>query len=1059
MSLFAFGRGQCADIVIQPTQTYQTIAGWGHGGGVLGATELVSGLVDPSLADPVNYQYLDYILDDLGLTGSRTWEVGPRIDGTGIDHGDCDVVDWSLFESDTFSTSDATYLLYYQNRILAKGYQPSFYSSPGYPTHASDQKPWVMNHPGERAQQIWASSLYLETNFGLNISYAVIYNEPNFTYSILSDDIKALGPRLLSHGLATTVQYAEAVAPQTDWGYITPVTNDPVMWPYVGRISYHNYGTADPYRSYLRDFASAKGLTTAQTEMGNPTFDDLFNDLTLAGVSYWEVAYSGSSTLVPTGGLTTFTPSATYFRLRELLHYVRPGAVRIGAVSSVPAVRVLAFLQGTAITTVIENTSSSAQTVNLNGLPPGLYGVSQALYGAPSFQELGIHTVGTNSTLSVTNMTGNSAVTTVYPYAGTNLPPTIEVWGVNPGYLAAPTNTATLSVTASDPELNPLTYHWSVTNQPAGANALLATPNSTTTAVSGLTVPGTYIFNIDVEDAVNTSSKEVYLAVYDTNPPPVLGQSGFRIAAPYGLVFGNPTNTTHAYIELPTSAVTLQVGIADLANSDFTGRGTWSVVSQPPGANVGLSSTVYIYVSIRANVTNMTVPGDYVFQVNVTNPGQPDLTAQIICTVNPATSPPVISSITASPPSLTLPASSLQLSAVTSGSTNQPLRHWWVVKSAPPGAQLLFDHQGLTNTTVSNVVMPGSYTLTLRAFDDLHETTQDKTFTVSAATGAPVITSAAAAFVVLGNAFSYTITASGSPSGFNAMGLTPGLTSNNGVIAGTPTIAGTYNIQLVATNGSGAGYGNLTLTVALPLPVITSSAIADGFVNTAFSYTVQAINVATGFGANGLPPALALDPVQGTITGTPTNAGTFDVTITATNSTGVTTAPLTILIYNGTAPVPGITSALTATGSVGAAFSYAITATNNPTSFFAISLPAGLVFNPVSGRIFGIPSVQGNFPVTIRASNGGGTGSASLALTIGPEPQPAFDAVAMRNGLALSFLTLTNRLYSVEWIDNLPGTNWLDLTNGIPGDANIQMVIDPVTNAPTRFYRLKVQTP
>ncbi len=58
----------------------------------------------------------------------------------------------------------------------------------------------------------------------------------------------------------------------------------------------------------------------------------------------------------------------------------------------------------------------------------------------------------------------------------------------------------------------------------------------------------------------------------------------------------------------------------------------------------GQTLTVYIYVSIRAQVSGMTVPGDYVFQVNVTSPGHPDLTTQVICTVNPSSSGPVISS-------------------------------------------------------------------------------------------------------------------------------------------------------------------------------------------------------------------------------------------------------------------------------------------------------------------------------------------------------------------------------------------------------------------------------
>jgi hypothetical protein len=1049
------GSGFCADVVIQPAQTFQTIAGWGHGGGVLGGTAWTESLLPQAVADPVNYQYLDYLTDDLGLTGTRTWEVGPRIDGTGTDDGDCDMVDWDLFETDTFSAQDAAYLVHYQNRILAEGFQPSFYSSPGYPTHASDSKPWVLNHPGERAQQIWASSLYLKTTYGLNISYGVIYNEPSMTYTILTDDIKALGPRFLAQGLTTQVQYAEAVAPLTDWNYITPALSDPDMWKYVGRISYHNYGTADPYRSYLRDFGGFKGLTTAQTEMGDPLFEDLYNDLTLAGVSYWEVAYSANATVTNNTGLTAFTPSGTYFRLRQLIHYVRPGAVRIGAVSSDPSLHVLAFSQNGRVTAVIDNTLSSAQTINLSALPPGSYGLSQAAYGASSFQELGIRTIGTNGLLTLTNVAGSSAVTTLYPYAGTNEPPTIEVWGASPGYLVGPTNSATLSVRASDPELAALTYQWSVASQPAGATAVFVNSNAATTVVNGLTAAGNYIFNINVSDGTNISSKQLYLEVYDSNPPPVLGQAGFRINAPYGLVFGAPSGITHATIELPTSTATLQAGISDLASSDFTGRGTWSLVSQPPGANAGVGSTTYIFVSLRANVTNMTVVGDYLFQINVTNPGHPDLTAQILCTVHAASSPPVIGSITASPPSVTLPTNSLQLQAMTSGSTNQPLRHWWAITTTPPGAEPQFDHQGTTNTTVSNLLIPGSYTFTLRVFDDLHMTTQNKTISVSAASGASVINSAAAASVIVGMPFTYSITASSSPIGFNAMNLPAGLTFSSGTISGRPSFVGTYNILLAATNASGVGYGNLALTVKLPLPVITSSATADGLANSAFNYTIQATSVATSFSATGLPAGFGLNPLTSTITNANPSSGTFNVTIIAANSTGTTTNSLTIVIYNGSGPAPGVTSALTAAGSVAASFNYQLTASNNPTSFFVIGLPAGLSFDPASGRISGVPAVTGNFAVTLRAVNRNGTGSATLALAINPPPPPRIDSVTLQSGLALSFLTLTNYLYNVEWNSNLLNGNWNTLTSGIAGNGTTQTVTDPTTNATVRFYRLK----
>jgi hypothetical protein len=407
--------------------------------------------------------------------------------------------------------------------------------------------------------------------------------------------------------------------------------------------------------------------------------------------------------------------------------------VRIRADSNDPAIHVLAFTDKGAMTTVLDNTSSSPQTVTLNGVPPGVYGLSRSA-GKP-FEEIGRQTVGANGTLILNNVPGGGTVTTLYPYSGPNHPPTIEVWGSNPGYLVAPASAAKLSVTASDPELDPLTYQWSVTSQPAGANSILTTPTLASCPVNSLTVAGTYVFHVNVSDGVNTTSKQVYLIVYADAPPPVLGPTGFRIGAPYGLVFGPPSGTTHAKIELPMSSAILQVGISDIANSDFTGRGQWSLLSQPPGAHVSLSPTTYIYVSIRAQVSGMRVPGDYVFQVNVTNPGHPDLTAQVVCTVNPASSGPLIDSATASPAALTLPASSSQLSAVTSDPAGQLLRHWWVVKTAPVGARPAFDHQGLAHTTVGNLAVPGTYTFTLRAFDDIHMTTKDVTLTVSPTSG------------------------------------------------------------------------------------------------------------------------------------------------------------------------------------------------------------------------------------------------------------------------------------------------------------------------------------
>src|SRR5205823_7016916 len=125
--------------------------------------------------------------------------------------------------------------------------------------------------------------------------------------------------------------------------------------------------------------------------------------------------------------------------------------------------------------------------------------------------------------------------------------------------------------------------------------------------------------------------------------------------------------------------------------------------------------------------------------------------------------------------------------------------------------------------------------------------------------------------------------------------------------------------------------------LAGPKPVITSPTTASGQVGVAFSYQITASNgPIISYTATGLPAGLSVNTSTGLISGTPaagTDAGSpYSVTISATNTAGTGSATLTLTI-NPAKPV--ITSSLTATGQVGVAFSYQITATNNPTSYNA----------------------------------------------------------------------------------------------------------------------------
>ena len=266
---------------------------------------------------------------------------------------------------------------------------------------------------------------------------------------------------------------------------------------------------------------------------------------------------------------------------------------------------------------------------------------------------------------------------------------------------------------------------------------------------------------------------------------------------------------------------------------------------------------------------------------------------------------------------------------------------------------------------------------------------------------APVITSASTASGAVGAAFSYQITASNSPTSYGVTGTLPAglsLNASTGEISGTPSATGTSSVTIGATNAGGTATAALSITIAQPAPVITSPTTASGGVGSAFSYQIVASNSPASYGVTGtLPAGLSLNASTGEISGTPSATGTSSVTISATNAGGTGTAALSITI---TQPAPVISSSLTATGSVGSAFSYQIVASNSPTNYSASGLPSGLSINTSTGVISGTPTAIGVFTVTIGATNGGGTDTKTLIITINGNlalSQPA-TASSFQNG-------------------------------------------------------------
>ena len=285
--------------------------------------------------------------------------------------------------------------------------------------------------------------------------------------------------------------------------------------------------------------------------------------------------------------------------------------------------------------------------------------------------------------------------------------------------------------------------------------------------------------------------------------------------------------------------------------------------------------------------------------------------------------------------------------------------------------------------------------------------------------GAPAITSTTTASGTVGSAFSYQIAATNTPSSYAAASLPAGLSVNTGtgLISGTPTTSATSTVTLSATNGSGTGNATLTLIIhaaATPAPAITSATSASGTVESAFSYQITATNTPSSYAAAGLPAGLSVNTGTGLISGTPTTSATSTVTLSATNGSGTGNASLMLTINPDPPATPAITSANSASGTAGSAFSYQIVASNKPASYAAAGLPAGLSVNTATGLISGTPTTAGTSAVSVSATNSSGTGNVTLTLTIasaasGPFVQVASNAASgSPSTLSLAFSANTN---------------------------------------------------
>lgn len=243
----------------------------------------------------------------------------------------------------------------------------------------------------------------------------------------------------------------------------------------------------------------------------------------------------------------------------------------------------------------------------------------------------------------------------------------------------------------------------------------------------------------------------------------------------------------------------------------------------------------------------------------------------------------------------------------------------------------------------------------------------------------------------------YTVTAGRLPAGLDLDPMT-------GILSGEPTETGDFSFVVTASDGPLVNSNTFDLRILAPVLSLSVTLPATGRVGVAYLGDVDAAttgaNLSFTYGIDNLPPGLTIDG-SGTLSGTPTAAGTYAFTLTASDGDGffvrsnhvLTIAPAFVtLALPADLPVAfeAVAYAALLEPSNGVApFSYVVTG----------ALPAG-VSHDGSGGLSGTPGATGSFSITVDVTDAdGNSGTQNYTLVVNavvpPQPEATMMSLAM----------------------------------------------------------------
>ncbi len=623
--------------------------------------------------------------------------------------------------------------------------------------------------------------------------------------------------------------------------------------------------------------------------------------------------------------------------------------------------------------------------------------------------------------LQATDGLGNPATSTVQvvvnPAPAPIPPPTVSA-GTNQN-ITLPTNSVTLTGTASEVNGTIASYAWTELSGPADA---ITTPAAASTTVTGLTA-GTYVYQLLVTDGLgNTATSTVQVVVNPAIPP---------APVPPPIVSAG----TNQNITLPTNSVTL-AGTASELNGTIASY-AWNELSGPAGV-------ITTPAAAGTTVTSM-VAGTYVFQLLATDGLGNTATSTIQVVVNPAAAPPpapvpppIVSAGTNQ--NITLPTDSVTLNGTASELNGTIASYAWTELSGPAGA---ITTPSAASTTVTGMVA-GTYVFQLLATDGLGNTATSTVQVVvnpavapppppapvpppivSAGTNQNItlptdsVTLAGTASELNGTIASYAWTELSGPAGV----ITTPAAANTTV---TSMVAGTYVFQLLATDGLGntatstmqvvvnpavapppppppapvpppAVSAGSNQTITLPTDMVTLTGNASELNGTIASYAWSELS-------GPVAAVIGTPSVAGTIvTGLSLSTGTYTFQLLVTDGLGNTATSTVQVVVNPAvappppAPVPppivsagtdqnitlptnSVTLAGTASELNGTIASYAWT---------ELSGPAGVITTPSAAGTTITNMVAGTYVFQLLATDGlGNTATSTVQVVVSPAVAP-----------------------------------------------------------------------